>query len=528
MSLFKKNAGGLSGTKSLRPLVFWPSFIIMGGAALLGIVNNELLSELAQKVFTGSLRNFGWLYQVISIFTLILVVVIMATKVGAIRLGGKDAKPNFPFGAWFAMALTGGIATGLITYGVNEPIIYLANIYGEMEFTGIEPGSKEAVWYSLGRCLYNWTFIPYAMYSICGLLSAYFYFNRKEPLTVTATLKPLFGPKVEKFSWLIDTLALLAIALGLSSSLGAGLTLVGAGIEQSYGITQSIPVWLALAAVTCVTFTTSSYLGVNRGIRFFANLNSKIFYILLIFIFITGPTLYILRSSTAGLAYWLQNFWEWGLDPIDIGGEALVMWWTLYDWAIWIAYAPLMGIFLAIISYGRTVRQFLVINFLLPSVFGFAWMMIWGATAIEWQQTGVVDLVSVIKNSGAVAGLWAFLANLPLSQVLIPVVMLTLILSFSTAADSMTTTIALLCSRKVIQGEEPAAWQKILWGVTIGAVAFLMVAFAGGVQGVDGVKYLAAAGGAMVLFVFILQVFSALKSFFFDKLDEDVVDLPNQ
>ncbi|MDR2528781.1 MAG: BCCT family transporter [Synergistaceae bacterium] len=501
--------------KLLRFEVFWPSFLIIGGAALLGIFDNKKLSDLAQGTFSWSLRSFGWLYQLISVVALVFVAVITFSRFGNIRIGGKDAKPKFSFISWFAMALTGGIATGVITYGVNEPIIYLGNIYNELTQSGIVPGSTQAVFFAMGRCFYNWTFIPYAMYSLCGLLAAYLYFNRNAPLTVTATLEPLFGQRVNGFSWLIDTLSLLAIALGLASSLGAGLALVGSGIQTAYGIPQSPTVWLFLALFTTALYTVASYVGLDKGIKLLATFNSHIFYVLLILLLFMGPTLYILRVSTAGLAWWLQNFWVWALDPIDIAGEPLVMWWTLYDWAIWIAYAPLMGLFLAIISYGRTIRQFMVINWILPSTFGLVWFGIWGGTALEWQQSGAADLVAVIKESGAVAGLWGFLQRLPLSQILIPLVMLTLIISFATAADAMTSTIASLCTRNLKRDEEPPVWQKLLWGISIGAIAFFMVAYAGGAQGVDGVKYLAAAGGAMVLFIFVLQVLSAMKTFFF-------------
>ncbi|MFT9497445.1 BCCT family transporter [Anaerosolibacter sp.] len=510
-----------SSLHKIRRGVFWPSFLVVGGAALLGIFNNKMLTDVAMNSFLGSLRGLGWLYQIISIVALILVTIITFSKLGNIRFGGEDAKPKYPFITWFAMALTGGIATGVVTYGVNEPIIYFGNIYGEMAQTGVEPGTPMAIIYALARCFYNWTFIPYAMYSLCGLIVAYMYFNKKKPLSVTATLIPLFGEKVTEGIWanIIDTLALLAIALGLASSLGAGLALVGSGIEAAYGIPQGIMVWLVLAIITTATFTLSSIMGIDKGIKWLSDLNSKVFYILLIFLFFVGPTLYILRMSTAGMAYWLQNFWVWGLDPIDIGGEALVMWWTLYDWAIWIAYAPLMGLFLAIISYGRTIRQFMVINWILPSVFSIIWFSVWGATALQWQQAGTLDLVTTITTSGAVAGLWAFLGNLPMGAVIIPIVMLTLILSFSTAADSMTRTIASLCTLNVKHDEEPPKWQKLLWGLSIGIIAFVMVAYAGGAQGVDGVKYLAAAGGSLVLFVFVLQVISAIKMFFFDKIE---------
>lgn len=518
-----KSHGEMSSSKKkflLRSEVFIPSFIIIGGAATLGIVNNELLTKIAQSFFLSSLRNLGWLYQLISVVALLTAAVTTFSKFGNIRIGGKDAKPAFSFSTWFAMALTGGIATGVVTYGANEPIIYLGNVYNELSQSGIEPLSSQAVFFALARCFYNWTFIPYAMYSMCGLLAGYLYFNKKKPLTVSATIEPLLGDKALKFSWLIDTLALLAIALGLASSLGAGIALVGSGIEIAYGIPQGFKIWLAIAVFTTALFTVASYLGLDKGIKVLADFNSKIFYFLLILLLIIGPTLFILRTTVAGIAWWLQNFWIWALDPIDIAGEPLVMWWTLYDWAIWIAYAPLMGLFLGLIAYGRTIRQFMVINWILPSVFGLVWFGIWGSTAIDWQLNGAVDLVSTIKNSGAVAGLWAFLQNIPGSSFLIPIVMLTLIVSFATAADVMVTTISSLCTRNLERGEEAPAWQKILWGLSIGSIAFFMVAFSGGSQGVDGVKYLAAAGGAMVLFIFVLQILSAIKLFFFSKVDE--------
>lgn len=514
----------IRGHRQIRKSVFWPSILIVGGAALLGIFNNQMLTDVAMKNFLFSLRTFGWLYQVISIVALIFVSIVTFSKLGKIRFGGEEAKPKYTFVTWFAMALTGGIATGVVTYGANEPIIYFGSIYGEMANTGIEPGTASAAIFAIARCFYNWTFIPYAMYSLCGLVIAYVYFNKKQALSVTASLVPLFGEKVTQGIWanIIDTLSLLAIALGLASSLGAGLALVGSGLETAYGIQQGPMLWLGLTIVITATFTFSSLLGIDKGIKRLSDINAKVFYVLLAILIVSGPTLYMLRMSTAGMSVWLQNFWAWGLDPIDVGGEALVMWWTLYDWAIWIAYAPLMGIFLAIISYGRTIREFMVVNWIMPSVFSIVWFGVWGSTALYWQQEGRLDLVGTITEGGAVSGLWAFLGNMPLGAVFIPIVMITLILSFSTAADSMTRTIASLCTENIRHDEEPATWQKVLWGLSIGSIAFFMVAYAGGAQGVDGVKYLAAAGGTLVLFVFILQVVSGIKMFFFDEIVYEV------
>lgn len=516
-----------TNTKPIRWSVFIPCFLVIGGAAIIGIINNEWLTSVTHAVFSWSLGNFGWLYQVISIVTLVVVFLLAFSKIGKIRFGGPNAKSKYSFGAWFAMTLTGGIATGLITYGVNEVLIYFGNVYGELDGYGVEAFSQEAGYFAMGRCFYNWTIIPYAMYALSGVVIAYMYFNRKKELSVSASLIPLFGEKVTQGFWkaIIDTLSVLAIALGLAASLGAGLALIGTGLSSAYGISQGPVVWFILTAIITATFTIASITGIDKGIKWLAGLTSKIFYVLLILLFIIGPTVYILNMANVGLGYWLDRFWMWGFDPYIVGGEALVTWWTMYDWAIWIAYAPLMGIFFAIIAYGRTIRQFLIINWLLPSAFGFVWFSVWGSTALKWQTDGKADIISAIKEGGAVSGIWEFLKHVPLGSILIPVIILALIAAFSTTADTMSTTIAALCTKGARHDEEPAIWQKIVWGVSIGLIACIMVAFGGGAQGVDGVKYLAACGGFVVLIIFILQVASAIKVFFLDpETQKDIVD----
>lgn len=505
--------------KSIRWNVFIPCFLVVGGAAILGMVNNEWLTKVTKGIFKWSLGTFGWLYQIVAMVTLVVVALLTFSKTGNIRFGGKEAKAKYSFGSWFAMTLTGGIATGLITYGVNEVLIYFGNIYGELDGYGVKALSDEAAQFALGRSFYNWTFVPYAMYALSGVVIAYMYFNRKKELSVSASLIPVFGEGVTKGFWkaLIDILSVLAIALGLASSLGAGLALIGTGLSSAYGIAQGPVVWFILTAIITATFTVASVTGIDKGIKWLAGLTSKIFYVLLIVLFLVGPTIYILNMANVGLGYWLDRFWTWGFDPSTVGGEALVTWWTMYDWAIWIAYAPLMGIFFAMIAYGRTVRQFLVINWILPASFGFVWFSVWGGTALKWQTSGKADIISTIQQEGAVAGIWEFLKHVPLGTIIIPVIIVALIAAFSTTADTMSTTIAALCTKGARHDEEPAVWQKIVWGVSIGLIACIMVAFGGGEQGVDGVKYLAACGGFVVLTIFILQVASAIKLFFFDK-----------
>ncbi|MED5297177.1 BCCT family transporter [Halomonas sp. DP8Y7-1] len=504
-----------SSRRPLRKAVFIPTFSIIMVAVATGLINNDMLVDVAKGVFYISLSDFGWLYQLIAVTALVVSGFIFFSRAGDIRLGGKDATPTFSFAATFAMALTGGIATGVVTYSVNEPIIYLGNIYGEISHQSFAPGSGEAAIFALARSFHNWSFIPYALYSIVGLMIGYMHFNRRERFSISSTVSPVLGRHGSKI-WvrsLIDIISVLAIALGLASSLGAGLALISSGIEAQYGIESNAMTWLVLTIAISAIFITSAVSGLKRGIRVLSSINAYIFYAFVAILIIVGPLNYILSLSVTSLGYWADNFFLWAFDTKESGGEALVTWWTMYDWSIWIAYAPLMGLFLARISYGRTLREFLIINWILPSVFGLVWFAIWGGSALKWQMDGTLDLISIINDSGAVSGLWGFLQHLPMASLLVPLAIFTLVISFATAADSMSSTIATICTSNMSAEEESPKQQKILWGLSIAAIAYVMVAFGGGAQGVDGIKYLAAAGGFTVVFLFVLILISAVRTF---------------
>ncbi len=517
----------MSEKTSLRKGVFFPAFLVTGAAVVIGIFKNEWLKAVCKSIFGFSLLNFGWLYQMVAMICFFGVLFVTFSKTGNLRIGGKDAQPKYPFHTWFMMALTGGISVGIVNWGINEPMVYFGNVYGELETLGIDPLSPQAAHFAIARCFYNWSFVPYAFYGVTGVLMAYLFYNKKEKFSVAATLTPLFGQKAynSTVSSILDTLCTIGIVLGMACGLGTGMAFILSGVKLVYGVDSTITIWIILGTAITALFTGAAYLGLDKGIKKLATLNSKIFYALLIILFFTGPIIDICKSLGLGLAVWLDNFWLWGLDPVDIGGEALTVWWTLFDWTVWVAYAPVMGLFLAKISYGRTIREFMIINWILPSCFGLVWFSVWGGTALNWQTNGVVDLVAILKEYGAVSAVWGFLQNLPfgLGIVLIPVVMVTLVLSFSTAADSITHTLASLCVSQDdnnINDEAPNSL-KVIWGVIIGSISVIMGALAGGVRGVDGVRQLSAVGAFIVLSVFILQVAAFLKVFFLSKLEDE-------
>ncbi|WP_455257420.1 BCCT family transporter [Peptoniphilus asaccharolyticus] len=506
----------------MRWPVFIPAFLFVLLVAIIGVVSNQTLSDVSNKFFVWSLESFGWLYQLLCMTVLIVTFVIMFSKIGNVRIGGIDAKPKYSFATYFAMTLTGGVATGIVTWGVNEPIIYLGNVWGELDALGIAANSPEAVRFAIARSFYNWTFVPYAIYALAGVIVAYVYFNKKEQLNVTATLTPLFGDKIKGgiFANIIDTLSMLAISIGLCSALTMCITLVTTGLKASYGLETNTTLFVALGIFIVAMFTLSSYVGLDKGLKKLADINAYFYYGVLLLLLVTGPTLFILRNTSAGMAEWLHNFWLWGLDPIDIGGAPLVRSWTLFDFAFWVGYAPVTGIFLGQISYGRTIRECLLVNLVLPSVFGIIWFGVWGNTAINMQLTGQADLIGIIQNSNAVMGLFEFMKHLPFAAILVPVNLFIILISFITSADATANNIASMCIKDIPIGSEAPGTLKVLWGATIGVIAIIMAAFGGGEQGVAGVKALAAAGGFVVLFIFILQVVSAIKMFFIDKIEE--------
>lgn len=511
--------------KGIRWEVFLPVYAVVALAALVGIINKDILIKSCNSFFFWSLDNFGWLYQWTTMACFILVAIVTFSKIGNMKIGGKEAKPKYSFWTWFAMALTGGIATGIVTWGVNEPLIYYGNVWGELNNLGIKPGTPQAAIFAIARVYYNWSFVPYATYALCGLLMAYIYYHRRDSLTVTATLKPIFGRRIATpgASAIIDTLSMLALTVGLATGLTMCITLTMGGLKSAYGIQETLPIYIALGALITFIYTFSSYIGLSKGLKTIGNLNAWFYYALLLLLLFTGPTVYILRIGTAGLAEWIHNFFLWGFDPIDIGGPALTRSWTLFDWAFWVGYAPVTGIFLAILSYGRTVREYMIVNWILPSVFGIIWFAIWGGSALSMQITGTANLVGAIQSGGAIMALWEFLKHLPfgLGVVVIPFNIVVILASFITAADATLTNIGSMCVRDVPIGTEPPAKLKALWGISVGIIAIIMAAYGGGAQGVDGVKALAAVCGFVVLFIFAAQIVSFFKLIFVDRPKEE-------
>lgn len=494
----------------IKHLVFWPPFLILTTAVVLAFINDAAFASVMTSAFDWSVNQFGWVYQLAAISILIFMFVIYFSPVSKIKFGGADAKPEFSNWNWFAMSLAGGIATGVLVWGVAEPLTHLMT---PPESLGMEPFSNEAALFSLSTVYFHWTFIPYAMYALSGVAAGYAYYNLKQPFAVGSTLMPLFGERVKgKVGQLIDAVCILTIAGGMAASLGAGVLMLGRGIEHMAGITPGPMIWTGITLVIIATYTISSYSGLNKGVRILSDQNTKLFFVLIIFFLVAGPTSFIFKFGTEAMGPLLDNLFTKSLFLGAVSGDQFPNWWTLYSWSMWLAYAPMIGLFLARVSYGRTIRQFLLINMMLPAVFSIVWFAIFGGNAIHLQLFQNVDLAQLIWTEGPEIAMFTFIDQFPLAKIIAPIFFLALALSFVTLADSMTSTISLVCTSGLgKEDKEPPVLLKLIWGIGIGAMAYFMIVFAS----MDGVKMLAVVVGVPALFLVILQMASLWKIFFY-------------
>jgi len=370
---------------------------------------------------------------------------------------------------------------------------------------GIAPNSEAAAIFAMETVFIHWTFIPYAMYALAGLGIAFAIYNMKLPFRISSTLYPIFGKKINgSVGAVVDNLCLFAMFGGVAAVLGVGTLQITIGLNKLAGIPKGKVTWIAVVTVMVVIFLISSYSGLNKGIKWLSDKNSKIFLGIMAFIFIFGPTTFILSLGTQGFGGFLNNFFTRTqyLSPID--GGLWPQWWPIVYWAFWLAYAPLEGMFFALLCKGRTIRQFLMVNLIAPSIFGVLWFSVFGGAAIHGQLQGQ-GLMEAIQTNGFEISIFKFLDAYPFGAAISWVIIVAVIISIVTLCDSMTSTIASLSTTA-------PGRIKIFWGVAMASMAIINLICAGDkVSGIDATKQLATLAGFPILFFMILLTYGTVK-----------------
>ncbi len=480
-------------TMPIRKIAFIPAFVLLLLCLLLSIVRQKEFFEIANLANTWLLDNLGWSFSLTSFMCLVTLAVVYASPLGKVVLGGPEAKPLLKKGSWASITLCTTMAAGLMFWGTAEPIYHLAS-----PPVGIEPMSADAAKFAMETMLLHWSILPYAVYCLPVVIFAFAFYNMKKPFSVSSQLAPInekLGIRTtgnDAYTQIIDTVSLFCIGLGIAAVMCTGTLNMSGAIRALFGIEPGPLVWFAILAVATITFICSSISGLQKGIRFFSNLNVRVYMVIMIFLLLFGPTAYIFSGTTEALGGMLAKLPERMLMTGNYSGDGWPGGWTVFYAGNWASWAPISACFLARLGRGYSIRDLIKINFGIPVIFNILWMGIFSNLALNFQLTGRVDLVEVLNTQGAEGVGYAVLQQFPLGQVLIAFFFFISIISLITAMDSTTSSIAAVSTSGISpDNQESPMYMKILWGITLAAISLIMLT----VSGIDAIKMLSNLGG---------------------------------
>lgn len=498
----------------IRKVIFVPMSILFALVILMGIISPTAFYNVEVAISNFQYEWFGWLYAAMATFSVLFCAWLAFSKHGDIILGGENAKPILSRWNWFAISLCGGIGTGIVFWGIAEPIFHL---HSPIPMFDHAPGSAEAALSALSVSFLHWGMPAYAHYCLFGLAVGFAIYNMRLPFRISSTLYPLFGKRsMHTIGNIVDNICLFAIAVSVSAILAVAALQFGAGFQSVFGIEPTNLIRGLVLVVVVATFIISSYTGLQKGIRILSDLNAKIFMGLLLFIFIVGATRFTMFFSVEALGDSAATFFSRMTYLSAVEGDMWPMWWTVIYWIWFIVYCPMVGLFLGKIAKGRTVREFIVMNLLVPGGFGILWFGVFGSNAINIELTTGGAIWDVIQNQGLEASVFAFLNYFPLSTLTSIAFMTTLFLSVVTLCDSMTSTVASM-SMNIEHNEsvEPPNKIKIFWGVVMSSVAFLSIiattsSTEGAIDVIQSTKLLPMTAALPALFVYVAMAVSVI------------------
>ncbi|MEH0018237.1 MAG: BCCT family transporter [Desulfobacter sp.] len=460
--------------------VFVPPALVLVLAVAIGVASPEAFGKGASAALSFTLEYFGWFYTLGASFLFVFCLWAGFGKYGNIRLGGPDAKPELSMFNWWAISICAGIAIGIVFFGVAEPISHYTS---PPPFLGYEPASLAAGEHAMRYAFFHWTFHTYGIYVSAALCIAFAFYNTKKPFRVSSSLFPVIGDRINgNWGYFVDGLSIFAIVGGVGTSLGFGTMQIGGGLKFLWGIEPNQIVWLAIIACLTLCYTVSSYTGLQKGIRILSENNIRLYFVLMAFVLFCGPTIHTLESTVTAVGDYLGNLVSMSLflDPMEKSGWPGA--WSNFYWAWWLAFAPIVGLFLVRLGHGRTVRQFVLVNMVGPAVFGMVWFGIFGSTAIYLDHFKGAGIAATIAEHGNEVSLFALFQQFPLSGLTMVLGMLAVAISFITLADSMTSTIASMTTKGFgtsAQDKEAPAGMKIFWGVVMGLFSWVLLVSGG-------------------------------------------------
>ncbi|KML39822.1 MULTISPECIES: BCCT family transporter [Cytobacillus] len=481
-------------------MVFYISAAILLLLVLFGVFVPDSLESVTANVQAFITDKFGWYYLILVSFIVIVCLYFLISPLGRIKLGKQDDKPEFTRPTWFAMLFSAGMGIGLVFWGSAEPIYH----YAVGSPTGGAVGTDEAIKNAMRYTYFHWGIHAWAIYGIVALVLAYFNFRHGEPGLISATLKPILGDRTQGVTGkVIDILSVVATVIGVATTLGFGAVQINGGLSYLYGLPVNFTVQFVIVAIVTVLFMLSALSGLGKGIKILSNANMILAAALFVMTFFLGPSLFILNLFTNTLGSYLQYLPGMSLRiaPLNPEVREWINGWTIFYWAWWIAWAPFVGIFIARVSKGRTIREFVFGVLLIPSLIGFIWFSTFGGTAIMQEHQGTAK-ISELATEEALFGVFS---NLPMGTVLSIIAILLISTFFITSADSGTYVLGMMTTNG---SHHPGNKIKLVWGILLAAISLVLL-YSGGLQALQNTMIAAALPFSVIM---ALMTFSLIKA----------------
>ncbi|OZU90573.1 glycine/betaine ABC transporter permease [Virgibacillus indicus] len=479
--------------------VFYITLVLVIIAVVLGALFPVRFEEITGNIKSFVATSFGWYYMLLMSAMVIISIIIAVSPYGRIRLGKDHEKPDFSTASWIAMLFSAGMGIGLVFYGAAEPLFhYVSDAPLAEEGTGA--AFKDALSYSY----FHWGIHVWAMYGVTALALAYFQFRKEEPALISSTLKPLFGDKMNgPLGVVVDVLAVFATVFGVATSLGFGAVQINGGLSHLFGVEVGFTAQFFIIVIVTLLFLASAWSGLSKGIKYLSNTNMVLAIILLIVILIVGPTLLILNMFTETFGLYLQNLLQnsFRTAPLEGDNRGWLDGWTIFYWAWWVSWAPFVGMFIARISRGRTIRQFITGVIVIPTLFISIWFAAFGSTAGDIQNSGV-DLSQYATE----LVLFNMFDHVPLGLFMSIVAILLIASFFITSADSATFVLGMQSTNGSLT---PPNNVKVVWGIAQSAVALILL-YVGGLTAIQNTIIVAALPFSFVMILMSIGLFKAL------------------
>ncbi len=491
----------------IHPVVFPVSAIVILGFVVWGSVAPETAGEILGSVRVWITETLGWFFIASVAAFLVFLGYLVIGRYAKVRLGPDDSRPDYSYTTWFAMLFSAGMGIGLVFWGVAEPI------YHFIDAPRAEGGSEAAALDAMVLTFHHWGLGAWSVYAVLGLSLAYFGYRHDLPMTIRSALYPLIGDRIHGWRGnLVDILAIFGTMFGIATSLGLGVAQINSGLNSAFDIPVGPGVQVVLIAIITVAATVSVVTGLDKGIRRLSELNITLAALLLLFVAVTGPTVLLLSAYVENVGNYVYNFvelmfWSGSYSETDAGWLSA---WTIFYWAWWISWAPFVGSFIARISRGRTIREFILGVLLVPALVSFLWFTVMGNTAILFQSDGTADIYGAIEAAGfdESVAMFAVLDALPLSLLTTVVTMFVITVFFVTSSDSGSFVIDMIASGGSLN---PPVAMRIFWALSEGAVAAVLLV-AGGLAALQAGAIATGLPFTAVLLVVMVGVFKGLRS----------------